>query len=162
MTQFSNMNNPIKLVLSLAISVIVGVSGGFFSVNEIPGWYLHLNKPSWNPPNWVFAPVWTSLFVLNGISLFLVWKNSAQARLKKIAIALFFIQLVLNFFWSFFFFHQHAMGWALVEIVILWIFILLTIFAFGKISNLAAWLLVPYICWVSFAVVLNYSIWKLN
>ena len=162
MTQSRIMNNPIKLVLSLAISVIVGLSGGFFSVSEIPGWYVHLSKPSWNPPNWIFAPVWTSLFVLNGISLFLVWKNSAPARLKKIAIALFSIQLVLNFFWSFFFFHQHAMGWALVEIVILWIFILLTIFAFGKISNLAAWLLVPYICWVSFAVVLNYSIWKLN
>jgi len=156
------MNNPVKLVLSLAMTVITGLSGGFFSVNDIPGWYAHLNKPSWNPPNWIFPPVWTSLYIIMGYSLFLVWKSSAPVRLKRIALTLFSIQLLLNFFWSFVFFKQHAMGWALAEIITLWIMILLTIFAFEKISSLAAWLLVPYFCWVSFASFLNYTIWRIN
>ncbi len=156
------MSNPVKLVLSLAITVILGLSGGFFSVSEIPGWYAQLQRPSWNPPNWIFPPVWTLLFVMMGISLFLVWKNNAPVRVKKMAIMIFSIQLLLNILWSYVFFKQHTMGWALAEIIILWIAILLTIFAFGKISSLAAWLLVPYISWVSFAAILNYTFWKIN
>ena len=156
------MSNPVKLVLSLAITVILGLSGGFFSVSEIPGWYAQLQRPSWNPPNWIFPPVWTLLFVMMGISLFLVWKNNVPVGVKKMAIIFFSIQLLLNILWSYVFFKQHAMGWALVEIIILWIAILLTIFAFGKISSLAAWLLVPYISWVSFAAILNYTFWKIN
>jgi benzodiazapine receptor len=156
------MNNAVKLVLSLAITVITGLSGGFFSVGDIPGWYAKLNKPAWNPPNWIFPPVWTTLYVMMGISLFLVWKSNVPRRVKKAAIVLFSVQLILNFFWSFIFFKEHAMGWALAEIITLWLMILITIFAFGKISSLAAWLLVPYISWVSFAIILNYTFWKMN
>ena len=97
-----------------------------------------------------------------GIALFLVWKEDTSVELKKIAIALFAVQLVLNFFWSFIFFNQHQIGWALVEIVVMWFFILLTIFAFAQVNKTAAWLLVPYISWVSFATILNFTIWQLN
>jgi tryptophan-rich sensory protein len=97
-----------------------------------------------------------------GIALFLVWKSDADMGIKKTAISLFAVQLVLNFFWSFIFFKMQQPGWAFAEIILMWLMILMTILWFGKISSTAAWLLVPYICWVSFASVLNYSIWRLN
>jgi len=156
------MNNSIKLIIAIAIPVAVGAISGFFTATGVESWYQTINKPSWNPPGWIFAPVWTTLYIMMGVALFLVWKSDSSDILKKTAITLFTIQLVLNFFWSFIFFDQHQIGWALVEIIAMWIFILLTIFAFGNISKLAAWLLVPYISWVSFATILNYTIWKLN
>lgn len=156
------MNNSIKLIIAIAIPVAVGAISGFFTATGVESWYQTINKPSWNPPSWIFGPVWTTLYVMMGIALFLVWKSDSSDILKKTAIALFAIQLILNFFWSFIFFNQHQIGWALVEIIAMWIFILLTIFAFGNVSKLAAWLLVPYISWVSFATILNYTIWKLN
>ncbi len=156
------MNNSIKFIIAIIAPVAVGAVSGFFTVTEIPVWYQTISKPGWNPPNWIFGPVWTTLYVLMGIALFLVWKSEADAIIKKTAIALFISQLILNFFWSFIFFNQHQIGWALVEIIGMWIFILLTIFAFAKVSKTAAWLLVPYISWVSFATILNYTIWKLN
>ena len=156
------MNNSIKLIIAIAIPVAVGAISGFFTATGVESWYQTINKPSWNPPGWIFGPVWTTLYVMMGIALFLVWKSDSSDILKKTAIALFAIQLILNFFWSFIFFDQQQPGWALVEIIAMWIFILLTIFAFGNVSKLAAWLLVPYISWVSFATILNYTIWKLN
>lgn len=156
------MNNSIKLIIAIAIPVAVGGISGFFTATGVDSWYQTINKPSWNPPGWIFAPVWTTLYVMMGVALFLVWKSDSSEVLKKTAITLFTIQLVLNFFWSFIFFDQQQIGWALVEIIAMWIFILLTIFAFGNVSKLAAWLLVPYISWVSFATILNYTIWKLN
>jgi translocator protein len=156
------MNNVIKLIIAIAIPLVVGAVSGFFTTTEIPGWYQTINKPSWNPPSWIFAPVWTTLYVLMGIALYLVWKAEADPIMKKTAIAFFAIQLVFNFFWSFIFFNQHLPGWALVDIIVMWLFILLTIFTFAGINTIAAWLLVPYISWVSFASILNYTIWKLN
>jgi translocator protein len=156
------MNNTVKLIIALAIPLIIGLAGGAFTSAEIPNWYAKLNKPSWQPPNWLFGPVWTTLYILMGVALFLIWKSGARQTLKQSAIILFAIQLTLNFFWSLIFFNQHQIGWALAEIIVLWIFILLTIFSFGKINKAAAWLLVPYISWVSFATILNYNIWKLN
>jgi tryptophan-rich sensory protein len=97
-----------------------------------------------------------------GIALFLVWRSDAESGIKKAAIGLFVIQLTLNFFWSIIFFKLQQAGWAFAEIILMWVMILLTILWFGKISSTAAWLMVPYICWVSFASVLNYSIWQLN
>jgi tryptophan-rich sensory protein len=97
-----------------------------------------------------------------GISLYLVWKSDVGVILKKTAILLFAAQLILNFFWSFIFFNQRQIGWALVEIILMWVFILLTILAFSRVNKPAAWLLVPYVSWVSFATLLNYAIWKLN
>lgn len=156
------MNNTIRLIISLAIPLAIGGISGFFTVSGVEGWYQTINKPSWNPPNSIFGPVWTTLYILMGIALFLVWKADTSIELKKIAVALFAVQLVLNFFWSFIFFQLHQPGWALVEIIAMWVFILLTIFAFAQVNKTAAWLLVPYISWVSFATILNYTIWKLN
>ncbi len=156
------MNNILKLVIAIAIPLIVGSTSGFFTITGVESWYQTIQKPSWNPPSWIFGPVWTSLYIMMGIALFLIWKSPMSSDVKRTAILLFAIQLVLNFFWSFIFFNQHQIGWALVEIIALWLLILLTIFAFAKINTTAAWLLVPYISWVSFASILNFTIWKLN
>lgn len=156
------MSNIVKGIVAIAIPLLVGGASGFFTITGVDSWYQTINKPSWNPPNWVFGPVWTTLYIMMGIALFLVWIEDASEELKKIAIALFSVQLILNFFWSFIFFNLQQPGWALVEIIAMWFFILLTIFAFVQVNKTAAWLLVPYISWVSFATILNYSIWQLN
>lgn len=154
------MNNALKLIIALAIPLLIGYSGSFFTISEIGSWYQTIQKPPWNPPNWIFGPVWTALYVLMGISLFLVWRSSASQKL--VAIILFTVQLVLNFFWSFIFFKHHQIGLAFAGILVLWLMILLTILAFVRVNKLAAWLLVPYISWVSFAAILNFTIWQLN
>ncbi len=156
------MSNIVKGIVAIAIPLLVGGASGFFTITGVDSWYQTINKPSWNPPNWVFGPVWTTLYIMMGIALFLVWKEDTSEELKKIAIALFSVQLILNFFWSFIFFNLQQPGWALVEIIAMWFFILLTIFAFAQVNKTAAWLLVPYISWVSFATILNYTIWQLN
>ena len=170
-------NNFFKFVIAIAVSEVAGIIDAFFSTPSIAGWYAGLAKPALNPPAWVFGPVWTTLYVLMGISLFLVWKqhpyileNVMVLRVWRWAIVLFFIQLVLNTFWSIIFFGStlltinglNNIGIALVEIVFLWLAIFATIIAFYKISKPAAWLFVPYILWVSFAIYLNYAIWILN
>jgi tryptophan-rich sensory protein len=151
-----------KLFISILIPLLVGAVSGLFTSSGVQGWYAAANKPSFNPPDWIFAPVWTTLYVLMGIAFFLVWKSTADHAVKQTAIILFAGQLALNFIWSFLFFKMQQPGWAFAEIVLMWVAILITILWFGKISAAAAWLLVPYICWVSFAAVLNYAIWKLN
>lgn len=158
----NNMNNTAKLIIAILIPLIVGFTSGFFTAGNVSGWYQTIQKPSWNPPSWIFGPVWTTLYILMGISLFLVSRSDAAENVKRTAIILFAAQLVFNFFWSLIFFEMHQPGWAFVEILVMWVLILLTIFSFGKISSLAAWLLVPYISWVSFASILNYTIWRLN
>ncbi|MBM3205921.1 tryptophan-rich sensory protein, partial [Candidatus Shapirobacteria bacterium] len=133
-----------------------------FTNPSIPTWYATLNKPSFNPPNWLFAPVWTILFILMGISLFLIWKKGLKTKGVKTALSIFSIQLVLNIAWSFFFFKFQSPFWAFIEIIILWFFILLMILKFFKINKAAGFLLIPYLLWVSFASFLNYTIYKLN
>ncbi len=133
-----------------------------FTAPFIAGWYAGLVKPAMNPPAWVFGPVWTMLFLLMGISAYLVWKKGLDRKDVKIALAIFLGQLVLNTLWSIIFFGLHSLGGALIEIVVLWLAILATIIVFAKIFRPAAWLLAPYIFWVSFAMYLNYSIWILN
>lgn len=156
------MNNILKLIISIVIPLLIGFSSSYFTITEIGSWYQGIQKPSWNPPNYVFGPVWTTLYVMMGISFFLIWKSETNQSIKRTAIILFCVQLVLNFFWSFIFFNQHNPGLAFAEILLLWFLILLTIFAFARISKVAAWLLVPYISWVSFAAILNFTIWQLN
>lgn len=158
----SNMKNWIKLIIALALPQIVGLSGALLTNTGDSSWFQQIEKPSWNPPSWLFAPVWTTLYILMGIALYIVWKSGAPDRLKKPAITLWAVQLVLNFFWTLIFFGAEEPGWALVEIIALWVAILLTIFAFARISKLSAWLLVPYIAWVSFASILTATIWQLN
>lgn len=156
------MSSIIKLIIAVAIPLVVGGISGYFTVSGVESWYLTLQKPSWNPPNWIFGPVWTTLYVMMGIALFLVWKEDTSSELKAIAVILFAVQLLLNFFWSFIFFKLEQPGWAFVEILVLWLMLLACIFAFGQVNKTAAWLLVPYISWVSFATILNGTIWKLN
>lgn len=156
------MNNTLRLIISMAICLAAGALGSLFTTPEIDTWYQFLEKPSWNPPSWVFGPVWTVLYILMGIALYIVWKKPTFKKIKRTAIILFTIQLVLNLAWSWIFFNQHQIGWALVDICVLWVFIVLCIFSFSAVYHSAGWLLVPYICWVSFAVILNYTIWQLN
>ena len=151
-----------KLIISLAITFLVGAVAAWFTTAGVNGWYAVANKPSFNPPNWVFAPVWTSLYMMMGIALWLVWKKDGVKSGRRTALILFAIQLLLNFAWSFIFFYAHQPGWAFAEILLMWVSIMLTIIWFGKVSPAAAWLLVPYIWWVSFASLLNFYIWKLN
>ncbi len=156
----------LKLVLAIIVCQLAGLIGSFFTISAIPTWYVALQKPLLNPPGWIFGPVWTILYLLMGISLWLIWKSDAkdlpaQAGKKK-ALWLFLAQLVLNAIWSPLFFGGQSIGGALAVIVLLWASIVLTIFVFTKISKTAAWLLVPYILWVSFATYLNFAIWVLN
>jgi benzodiazapine receptor len=155
------MNRSIKLILALFFTIGLGSLGAIFTVNEIPNWYQNLIKPSFNPPNWLFGPVWTLLYTLMGIALFLVWKKTPSTD-RNWAIGIFMIQFALNFCWSIIFFKYHLLGWALVEILIMWIFILLTILFFWQHSKIASILLLPYLFWVSFATLLNAAIFRLN
>jgi tryptophan-rich sensory protein len=156
------MKSWIKLVISIVVPLVVGGISGFFTKPEISTWFQTIKKPDWQPPNWLFGPIWTILYIMMGIAFYLIWKKDAEASKKRTAVTLWIVQLVLNFFWSFVFFKQHQIDWALGEIVILWFFILLTIFTFARINKMAAWILVPYISWVSFAGILTYTIWQLN
>lgn len=156
------MKNWVKFLVSLALPLVVGGVAGLFTQPEIDGWYKTIQKPSWQPPNGLFGPVWTTLYVMMGIAFYLCWRSGAPQARKRPAMVLWSAQLLLNFVWSFIFFNQHQIGWALVDIGALWLFILLTIFAFARISKAAAWLLVPYIGWVSFAGILNFTIYRLN
>lgn len=153
--------NWVKLVVSVLFTVGIGSLGGLFTISEIPGWYAGLQKPSFNPPNWLFGPVWSMLYLLMGISFYLIWKQPVSA-VRNVGLTLFVIQFILNFFWSILFFNQHMIAAALLEMVFMWIFILLTMIWFAKLSPTASWLLLPYLCWVSFATVLTAAIWKLN
>ena len=156
------MKNWIKLVIAIVIPQLVAAGGAYFTVTGRDSWYQQLEKPEWNPPGWVFGPVWTVLYVLMGIAFYLVWTSVEAGGKKRTAMVFWGLQLFFNFLWSFLFFGQQLIGWALADIMLLWLLILLTIFAFARIHKLAAWLLVPYISWVSFAGILNYTIWQLN
>lgn len=149
------------LVLCVLICLGAGGLGAIATTPEIDGWYRTIVKPEWNPPNWVFGPVWTTLFVLMGISAWLVWKP-AGFRAAATPLALFAAQLTFNVAWSWIFFGMHQIGWAVIEIIILWATILATTVAFFRRSKPAGWLLVPYMGWVSFATMLNFAIWRLN
>lgn len=157
-----NIKQALKLALAIALSELAGMIGAVFTAPSVAGWYVGIAKPAFNPPSWIFGPVWTTLFALMGIAAFLVWKKGLKRRDVKIALTIFAVQLVLNTLWSIIFFGLQNPGGALVEIVFLWLAIVATIIAFARISKPAAWLLVPYILWVSFAAYLNYTIWILN
>jgi tryptophan-rich sensory protein len=150
----------LKLVGCIVLAELAGGIGAIFTTPAINSWYTTLVKPSFNPPNYLFAPVWTVLFALMGIALYLVWESKNKE--KTLAYTIFFSQLVLNILWSLIFFGMKATGVAFVEIIILWVAILLNIIYFWKINKYAGILLLPYILWVSFASILNYAIYSLN
>ena len=180
-----NYNKAIKFFSSIIICELAGVIGAIFTTPQINFWYKNLNKPNFNPPAWIFGPVWTTLFVLMGISLYLVWtknwaiKNELKFKQKKPInnlskkflsgswqkaniISIFIFQFVLNILWSIIFFGAHSAGVAFFELLMLWFAIIFTIINFYRVSKAAAWLLLPYLLWVSFAGVLNYFLWVLN
>ncbi len=152
----------IKLVICIGVCLAAGFIGSIFTNTSIPTWYTTLEKPSFNPPNWLFAPVWTILFILMGISAFLVWRVGLSEPNVKMALIIFIIQLILNTSWSVAFFGLRSPIAGLIVIVVLWIAILLTILSSAKVSITAGILLIPYILWVSFAGILNASIYILN
>ena len=151
-----------QLLLAVVVSEIPGIIGSVFTVSAIPTWYATLAKPALNPPAWIFGPVWTTLYALMGIAVFLIWRAGPDRKNVKIALSFFGGQLILNALWSVIFFGLHALAAAFVEIIVLWAAIAYTIAVFLKISRPAAYLLVPYILWVSFAAYLNYAIWALQ
>jgi translocator protein len=151
-----------KLLVSVVICELAGVIGGLFTRSSIPTWYATLQKPSFNPPGWIFGPVWTILYLLMGISLYLVWQSAADPRLKSLALIAFGVQLLLNALWSVIFFGLRAPAFALADLGLLWASILVTILLFWRISPVAGGILIPYIVWVSFAAILNAAIVVLN
>ncbi len=155
------MNRYLTLIYCIALPLLVGAFSGFATASNIGTWYVTLNKPCFNPPNYLFAPVWRTLYVIMGISFFMILQMPKSLARKK-AIRVFYIQLFLNFGWSFIFFNFHLLGIALIEICIMWVAILSMIILFKKINTTAAYLQIPYLMWVSFATVLNNSLWWLN
>ncbi len=152
-------NKWVVLAGLIVLCVATGFIGSLASMDAIPTWYAALNKPSWNPPNWVFAPVWTTLYIMMAVAAWRVWLTGDRV---KPALTLFFIQLALNLLWTLIFFGLHSPGGALIEVVPFWAAILATMLAFFGRDKWAGLLFVPYLAWVSFAAVLNFAIWRLN
>ncbi len=181
------INNTFKFIIAIGVSQLAGVIGSVFTVSSIPTWYAELQKPSFSPPNRIFGPAWILLYILMGISVYLIWssfasadakaladkkasafgkpsadKSDGQSRKLKIAFWLFWIHLVFNATWSIIFFGLHSPGLAFINIIIIWLLIVVLMIKFWKINKWATYLLIPYLLWVSFASLLNYFIWYLN
>ena len=149
----------LKVIAAIVICELAGVIGSLFTVSSVGTWYSTINKPSFNPPSWVFGPVWITLYAMMGISLYLVWRSGNRSWL---VFGVFGLQLILNALWSILFFGLHSPGLAFAEIILLWLSIIASIVLFFGTSRPAAYLLIPYVLWVSFAAVLNFAIWRLN
>jgi len=156
------MKTALRILVAIVICELAGVIGSMFTAPAIPGWYAGLAKPSFNPPNWVFGPVWTALYAMMGLAAYLVYEKGWNRPEVRKALTVFGVQLVLNALWSVVFFGGRQLLGGVVVIVLLWLMILLTIRLFSRTSRPAAYLLVPYMLWVSFATVLNVSLYLLN
>ena len=151
-----------KSILGFLFWFIITFLAAFIGSRFMPGeWYSHLAKPLWNPPNWIFAPVWTLLYFMMAIAACLVWKRHGLVN-AEIPLSLFVLQLGLNAMWSWLFFGLHKPGLAFVDIIVLWILILVTLLTFWKLNRIAGALMIPYLAWVSFASVLNFALWRMN
>ncbi len=157
-----NGQKIIKLIFSLALPLAIGGVSGYLVRNESNGeWFNTLVKPSFNPPSYLFGPVWTVLYILMGVSMFLIW-NTPKTELRQKALAVFGVQLFFNFWWSILFFSFHTTLLSVVDILLMWFLIIFMITLFKKIKPVAAYLQIPYLFWVTFATLLNISIWYLN
>jgi tryptophan-rich sensory protein len=156
------MKKALGIIVFVIVCELAGLMGSLFTTPSIPGWYAGLTKPAFNPPSWLFAPVWTILYAVMGIAAWLVYDKGIKSPEAKRALSLFATQLLLNILWSIVFFGAHRILGGVIVIVGLWVMILRTILLFYKISRPAACLLIPYILWVSFATVLNVSLYMLN
>jgi benzodiazapine receptor len=163
MSRRSDTRAEIGVLIGLLVLVaIVGWAGNTVTLPQIPVWYeTQVVKPSFTPPNWLFGPVWTLLYLAMAAAAWLVWRDTGWPGAQR-PWAYWVIQLALNLAWSFLFFGLHRVGWALGEIVLLFVAIALTIREFRRYSALAAWLMVPYLAWVGYAGLLNFAIWRLN
>ena len=157
-----DLNGVIKLVISILACFAAGGIGSLFTFKAIPTWYNGLKKPPYTPPKWAFGPVWTALYILMGISVFLIWQKGLAADGVLLAFTLFWIQLLFNALWSIIFFGLKSKGGGVITIIILWLLILATVIASFRVSLWAGALLVPYILWVSIASYLNVGVWLLN
>jgi translocator protein len=156
--RLSAKRSALALVAWLAITFLAAAMGGLF----LPGdWYAHLRKPAWNPPNWIFGPVWTVLYMLMAIAAWLVWQRGGF-RQQRAALALYLVQLLFNGLWSPLFFGLHRLGLAFVDLALLWLALLACMGAFWKARRVAGMILLPYLAWVTFAGALNLAIWRLN
>ncbi|HBU06729.1 MAG TPA: TspO protein [Candidatus Magasanikbacteria bacterium] len=153
-----------KLAISLIIPQLAGFLGSIANITSLDTWYKGLIKPVFNPPGWIFGPVWTLLFVLMGVALYLVWDNKGIFNKYKVdfVIKIFSLQIILNIVWSWLFFGAMSPLLALLEIIVLWVAILWNMVVFYRLNKTAGYLLLPYLLWVSFASVLNFSLWWLN
>ena len=158
----TRVRDIVEAVVAVLICQGAGLIGSVATFPSIPTWYASLEKPFFNPPNWLFGPVWIALYTLMGISAFLVWRKGIRDRQVKVALGIFVAQLILNSLWSIVFFGLHSLLGGLIVILPLWVAILLSIVTFYRISKTAGVLLIPYILWVSFATLLNFSLWQLN
>jgi tryptophan-rich sensory protein len=162
-TMRSKQSQVVGLIVALLLPfLVVGISNAVTS-SSLSDWYPNLIKPAWNPPSWLFGPVWTVLYLMMGVSSWLVWREGPRhpAGVKQ-ALVWYAVQLGLNALWSIFFFGMRQIGIALVDIIVLWITLLITIIKFWRIRPIAGWLMVPYLLWVTFATSLNSTIWWLN
>jgi benzodiazapine receptor len=146
----------------LLLCYAVAAVGALSTIAAIPTWYAALNKPSFNPPNWIFGPVWTLLYTLMAVAAWMVWRRPSTSSARLDALMVFALQLTLNFLWTPIFFHFHLLLTSVVVIALLWLAIVATILMFWRVSRIAAALLLPYLVWVSFATALNVAILQLN
>ena len=151
-----------KIIIAVAVCLGIGFFSGFATQSSIDTWYETLNKPAFNPPNWIFAPVWTLLYILMGIAAGIVWSKGFYHKWVKTALYHFIFQLLFNGLWSIVFFGFRSPGFALIVILVLLVLIVLTYKWFKIVNSTAAYLLLPYLLWVGFATILNFSIWQLN
>ena len=155
-------NSIIWLPIFIIITLSIGSGlGSYFTFMSVETWYQTLNKPSFNPPDWVFGPVWTILYIMMGTSIWMVWK-SEDNKIRSLAVKLFWLQLFFNVFWTYLFFGIQKIGLGLIEIIFLSVLIILNINYFLKINKIAGYLLIPYLLWVLYASLLNYNLWILN
>ena len=152
------MNKWVKLIAFILICQMAGAIGSLFAISSISTWYEQINKPDIRPPNWAFGPAWITIYTLMGISLFWI----SDKKKIRIPVVLFGVQLALNAIWSIIFFGLQNQFYAFIEIMVLWVMILLNIISFYKVSRKAGLILLPYIIWVTAAMILNYYIWILN
>jgi benzodiazapine receptor len=162
LTMPSSPGDWLLLGASLVLTFVAAAIGGVVTARPVRTWYGTIRKPAWNPPDWLFGPVWTVLYILMGLALWRVWRVGWDQPGVRLPVILFLVQLVLNVLWSVIFFGLRRINWAVVEIVLLWCFLLATMIAFFAVEPLAGWLLVPYLAWVTFAGVLNFTVWQLN
>lgn len=153
---------PVAFIINIALTLGIGALASYATASSVKTWYPTINKPSFNPPNWLFAPVWTTLYILIGIAAYLVWIKRDSIVHYPRTVAIYFIQLILNLAWSFLFFYLHEIGLALAEISLLLLSIIINAIVFYKIDKWAGLLYIPYIIWVSFATFLNYNLFILN